>query len=66
MLLVDVQGTKSSGGYVLTDPAFHTKDGAEYGDTNLGIKGIQSFFKSHKCESTCKALKLEYHPVMTS
>eukprot|EP00959_Pyramimonas_sp_CCMP1952_P473865 9502471-Pyramimonas_sp.AAC.1 len=53
VLLCDVQGGVYSDGCVLTDPAImsHTQ---EYGPTDLGSKGISSFFSRHTCNQYCR------------
>lgn len=57
-LLVDLQGIKTnSNQYLLTDPAFHSKL-SNCGETDLGYRGIESFFKTHECSESCRALKL--------
>ena len=41
-----------------TDPQIHTADGDEYGDGNLGVRGMALFFHSHSCSAICKGLGL--------
>ena len=36
-------------GDLYTDPQIHTADGKDYGDANLGPRGMALFFSSHKC-----------------
>jgi len=55
LIVVDVQGV----GDLYTDPQIHTADGHEYGDGNLGVRGMALFFHSHSCSAICKGLGLE-------
>lgn len=54
LLVCDIQGV----GDLYTDPQIHTHDGEGYGDGNLGRDGIVNFFRSHRCNGMCAALKL--------
>ncbi|CAB9515687.1 Myosin heavy chain kinase [Seminavis robusta] len=53
-LLCDLQGGVDSKGVVLTDPAILSKN-SEFGLTDLGSKGISSFFSQHKCNEFCRS-----------
>ena len=41
-----------------TDPQMHTVDMSEYGEANLGTKGMALFFSSHLCSPLCATLGL--------
>eukprot|EP00959_Pyramimonas_sp_CCMP1952_P322136 6740686-Pyramimonas_sp.AAC.2 len=52
VLLCDVQGGVYSDGCILTDPAILSRT-QSYGPTDLGIRGISSFFSKHTCNKYC-------------
>jgi len=57
MMVVDLQGVKEKGVFLLTDPAIHSAIG-DFGRDNKRAMGIAKFFESHVCNSFCEQLKL--------
>jgi len=41
-----------------TDPQVHTRSGQDFGQGNLGLRGMVSFFSSHRCSQICETLGL--------
>ena len=52
LLLCDLQGGVYDDTVVLTDPVILSRD-QKYGITDLGSKGISSFFSQHECNEYC-------------
>lgn len=62
-LLCDLQGSQWGGGsdsprYLLTDPVILSCRPGQYGSTDLGPKGIASWFQKHKCNHYCHKTRL--------
>ena len=65
LMVVDLQGVKSTSPtgprFALTDPALHCKDVTRFCSTNLGNEGMRRFFRTHHCNSICRAMNLQPH-----
>ena len=60
LMVVDLQGVKIDRAYLLTDPALHCDDLLRFRETrtNLGVKGMHQFFRTHVCSDVCTKLNL--------
>ena len=55
LVLCDLQGGIYSNGVVLTDPVILSRQQGRFGVTDLGPKGISTFFAEHTCNEYCKS-----------
>eukprot|EP01135_Chromosphaera_perkinsii_P000281 Nk52_evm50s62 gene=Nk52_evmTU50s62 len=53
-LVCDIQGV----GDLYTDPQMHSIEDVEFGRGNLGIKGVNKFLQTHRCNAICRYLRL--------
>ena len=53
-LLCDIQGGYYKDGFIITDPVIMSNK-KEYGPSDLGAKGISTFFARHQCTQYCKS-----------
>ncbi len=53
-LVCDLQGGEYSNSVVLTDPVILSRN-RSFGPTDLGPRGISSFFSNHRCNEFCKS-----------
>jgi hypothetical protein len=50
--------------YKLFDPAIHCpSDMLRFTGTNLGERGIDQFFRTHRCNAVCSKMGLKRHPL---
>jgi len=56
-IIVDIQGVGDN----YTDPQVHSVEG-RFGMGNLGQEGIDSFFRTHRCNNICEGLGLTMAP----
>ncbi|KYQ89471.1 protein serine/threonine kinase [Tieghemostelium lacteum] len=61
-MVIDIQGVKTSKGYILTDPCIHSEDVLRFGPTNLGKGGMIKFFETHVCNKHCSEMGLTLPP----
>ena len=64
LMVVDLQGVKITSPepkFILTDPALHCKDLTRFCSTNLGNDGMHRFFRTHYCNTICRAMNLKPH-----
>jgi hypothetical protein len=63
MMVIDCQGVynRTSGSFELTDPAVHCTSLLQFELTNMGAKGMEKFFTTHKCNDACRALEIPPH-----
>lgn len=49
LVVCDLQGVERQDRYLLADPAINSNAAGQYGLTDLGVQGIQQFFRHHSC-----------------
>eukprot|EP00403_Amphidinium_massartii_P009691 CAMPEP_0178424154 /NCGR_PEP_ID=MMETSP0689_2-20121128/28063_1 /TAXON_ID=160604 /ORGANISM="Amphidinium massartii, Strain CS-259" /LENGTH=292 /DNA_ID=CAMNT_0020045781 /DNA_START=55 /DNA_END=933 /DNA_ORIENTATION=+ len=54
-LLCDLQGGMKDTFYILTDPVVLSRAGGEYGVTDTGLEGMETFFAHHRCNRFCSS-----------
>ena len=54
----DLQGVKCGNEYLLTDPVVHSLDQI-FGNTDLGVVGIERVLAAHDCNPVCQMLGLQ-------
>ncbi|KAI5084348.1 hypothetical protein GOP47_0000517 [Adiantum capillus-veneris] len=63
IMVTDLQGVQISSvdtrAFLFCDLAIHTKDVLHFTRTNLGEKGFELFYNSHKCNTICQRLGLK-------
>ena len=63
LVVCDLQGVTRGDKIFLTDPAIHSENymllQPKTGGNNLGPPGIKKFFKSHRCNTVCKKMRLQ-------
>ncbi|KAI5084347.1 hypothetical protein GOP47_0000516 [Adiantum capillus-veneris] len=68
VMVTDLQGVQISSvgtrAFLLCDPAIHSKDVLRFTRTNLGEKGFELFYNSHKCNTICRRLGLKATPLV--
>eukprot|EP00933_Yihiella_yeosuensis_P084396 TRINITY_DN98865_c0_g1_i1.p2 TRINITY_DN98865_c0_g1~~TRINITY_DN98865_c0_g1_i1.p2 ORF type:complete len:150 (+),score=24.41 TRINITY_DN98865_c0_g1_i1:42-452(+) len=61
-LICDLQGTLSGNKWLLTDPAAHSPTAGTLGPTDLGQRGVDTFFQTHICNSMCRGFSKPTDP----
>jgi len=54
LLVCDIQGVSDC----YTDPQVHSAEGKGFGKGNMGLRGIEEFLRTHRCNAICRYLKL--------
>lgn len=57
LMILDLQGKKRDVNgkvkYMLTDPAFISRMGLTFGQTDMGAQAMNNFFRHHRCTQYC-------------